>query len=144
MGDRTVFVLLESDSRSICLCGVRARDEVETMSMSSGDAEPVIFRPEYLLEVTNNDWKTFERFIEVFLKNCPEMIKRITEARRQGDLQELRRAAHTLRGSAGSFGAERLHAVAAELDTRAGRDSRITSQSSWIAFSASGTSCWRR
>ena len=86
------------------------------MNRSPDLSELAVFRPEYLLEITNNDRKMFERFVEVFLKNCPEMVKRISEGHRTGNLEELRRAAHTLCGSAGSFGADRLRVVAGELD----------------------------
>lgn len=86
------------------------------MNPCSSGSELRVFRPDYLLEVTSNDRKVFERFVELFLKNCPDMVRRITEAHRQADFRGVRHAAHTLCGSAGSFGAERLQASTRELD----------------------------
>jgi len=86
-------------------------------------ADGAVFRTEYLREVTGDDDGLFRKFVEVFLQNSPSVVAQITEAHAHNDLEALVRAAHTLAGSAGSFGAERLRlaAMALEAALREGR-----------------------
>ena len=57
--------------------------------------------------------------LDVFLVSLRDLIDRVESAVREGDLAELESAAHSLKGAAASFGAERLSVTAARLERAA-------------------------
>jgi HPt (histidine-containing phosphotransfer) domain-containing protein len=57
--------------------------------------------------------------LQMFLQEVPPRIERLRNAWTTGDIQEVHRAAHSLKGSAGNIGAQRLLAVCRQLDDRA-------------------------
>jgi HPt (histidine-containing phosphotransfer) domain-containing protein len=61
--------------------------------------------PDVLAEVLN-----------LFLEEVPPRIARLRNAWRAGNIQEVHRAAHSLKGSAGNIGARRLFEVCRQLD----------------------------
>jgi HPt (histidine-containing phosphotransfer) domain-containing protein len=65
-------------------------------------------RPEFLRELA-----------VVFLRECPQLLSEIREATALGDAARLRRAAHTLKGSAAVFGGKRTTEAAHELESLA-------------------------
>jgi HPt (histidine-containing phosphotransfer) domain-containing protein len=65
-------------------------------------------RPEFLRELAS-----------VFLRECPQLLSEIREAVSLGDAVRLRRAAHTLKGSAAVFGGKRTSAAAHDLESLA-------------------------
>jgi len=64
--------------------------------------------PDVLAEVLN-----------LFLTEVPPRLARLRNAWAAGNIEEVHRAAHSLKGSAGNIGARRLHGVCAELDAKA-------------------------
>ncbi len=68
----------------------------------------------------DNDLELLEEMCALFLSEAPRMVAAVRQAVVNGDANELRRAAHTVKGSAGIFGAERAVALAEELETLAG------------------------
>ena len=56
--------------------------------------------------------------LKLFLEEVPPRIVRLRNAWQSGNIQEVQRAAHSLKGSAGNIGARRLHAVCRELDDK--------------------------
>jgi HPt (histidine-containing phosphotransfer) domain-containing protein len=56
--------------------------------------------------------------LQMFLQEVPPRIERLRNAWTTGDIQGLHRAAHSLKGSAGNIGAQRLLAVCRQLDNR--------------------------
>ena len=60
----------------------------------------------------------------VFRSECPELIDEIERAIDAGDAKALRRAAHTLKGSASLFGASATEACARALEEK-GRDADL-------------------
>jgi HPt (histidine-containing phosphotransfer) domain-containing protein len=54
--------------------------------------------------------------IDVFLKDSPELIKRMQGGMAAGDIESVRQAAHSLKSNSASFGADRLAGVARELE----------------------------
>jgi HPt (histidine-containing phosphotransfer) domain-containing protein len=54
--------------------------------------------------------------IDVFLKDSPELIKQMHAGLLTGDVESVRRAAHSLKSNSASFGANRLAGVARELE----------------------------
>ena len=70
--------------------------------------------PEFLVEV-----------VEAFLSDSPPRIAAIKASLAGGDGDALGRAAHSLKGSSGNFGAARLQALCADLE-RLGRADQLT------------------
>ena len=52
----------------------------------------------------------------MFLTEIPARLDRLRNAFASGNIEEVRRAAHSLKGSAGNIGANRLFAVCRQLD----------------------------
>ena len=61
----------------------------------------------------------------LFLEECPKLMSSIRTAMAQGEMAELRRAAHTLKGSADVFAAQPVVDAALRLETM-GRDGDLT------------------
>ena len=57
--------------------------------------------------------------IDAFLKDSPELIQQMRSGLAAGDLETLRRAAHSLKSNSASFGADRLAGVARDLEMMA-------------------------
>ena len=54
--------------------------------------------------------------LTLFLDEVPLRVERLRNAWAAGNIEEVRRAAHSLKGSAGNIGARRLHAICSQLD----------------------------
>jgi two-component system sensor histidine kinase/response regulator len=67
-------------------------------------------------ERLGGDTKLLHELIEVFFEDCPRMWQSVRDALSQGDALKLRRAAHTLKGSVGVFGAQAARAAAERLE----------------------------
>lgn len=75
---------------------------------------------DYLNEITGGDEEFLTELLNDFLTQTPELIAQVEDAVGQGDADALGRAAHTLKGSARSVGADEFAAIAFELE-RAGK-----------------------
>ena len=56
---------------------------------------------------------------DIFLRESAKRVAAVREAVEHGDADGLRRAAHALKGSAWTFGADEMHGLATSLDTLA-------------------------
>ena len=54
--------------------------------------------------------------LQMFLQEFPPRVERMRNAWAAGNIEEMQRSAHSLKGSAGNIGAKRLYRVCAELD----------------------------
>jgi HPt (histidine-containing phosphotransfer) domain-containing protein len=54
--------------------------------------------------------------IDVFLKDSPELIKEMRGGLAAGDIESVRRAAHSLKSNSASFGADLLAALSRDLE----------------------------
>ncbi|HEX6163256.1 MAG TPA: Hpt domain-containing protein [Vicinamibacterales bacterium] len=54
--------------------------------------------------------------LKLFLDEVPARVERLRNAWADGNIEEVHRSAHSLKGSAGNIGARRLHAVCSKLD----------------------------
>ncbi len=54
--------------------------------------------------------------LRLFLDEVPPRMARLRNAWESGDIEEMHRAAHSLKGSAGNIGAKRLYEVCSKLD----------------------------
>lgn len=57
--------------------------------------------------------------LQLFLSEVPRRIEKLRNALSAGDIEEVGRSAHSLKGSAGNIGARALHEVCSQLDARA-------------------------
>lgn len=60
-----------------------------------------------------------QQVLQLFLSEVPRRIERLRNALAAGDIEELGRSAHSLKGSAGNIGARALHEVCSRLDAQA-------------------------
>ncbi|WP_435022670.1 response regulator (plasmid) [Tundrisphaera sp. TA3] len=68
------------------------------------------------LERTGGDEALLREIIGLFIDDCPRLLEEIESAIESDNPARLRRAAHTLKGTAGHFGAEDIVDVAARLE----------------------------
>ncbi|MEH6579748.1 MAG: response regulator [Amphritea sp.] len=78
-----------------------------------------IFDPEAALERVGGDADTLKELVELFYEEYPKLMAEIHESLAAGDLVALRRAAHTLKGTADVFAAKRTVAAALKLEMMA-------------------------
>jgi HPt (histidine-containing phosphotransfer) domain-containing protein len=76
------------------------------------------------LERVAGDEETLDELIEIFLEQWPQMMDEIEQGVARADHTTLRRAAHTLKGSAAIFGAGRVANVAHKL-SEMGKDEKL-------------------
>jgi two-component system sensor histidine kinase/response regulator len=79
------------------------------------DETAIIDRAE-IHERVGDDRQLLHELIEVFLTDCPRLRQNVHEALLQGDAVKLHRAAHTLKGSVGTFAAGAAWEAAEQLE----------------------------
>jgi HPt (histidine-containing phosphotransfer) domain-containing protein len=75
-----------------------------------------------LLESVGGDTEFLAELIDDFLADAPAQLEALREAATSGDAVGARRAAHTLKGNARTFGAVRLASLCEETEAAAGAD----------------------
>ncbi|PXY00056.1 hybrid sensor histidine kinase/response regulator [Halomonas sp. LBP4] len=83
-----------------------------------GEAVPCLDREEALRRLEGNR-ELLDEMVELFLDECPRLMQEIEEAIARDDAATLRRAAHTLKGSAQVVGGQALGAAALQLEALA-------------------------
>jgi len=96
-----------------CLGGGPQTTE-EPMPAPEGELDPRAL--EQLLDVIGGDRAAFRDLVQSFLDDGPGLVSRLAEAVAANDADALRRAAHTLKGSASDFGAVALAALCREIE----------------------------
>lgn len=89
-------------------------------------SEGQVFNLKELLERTEGDELLLKEMVRLFLDMFPELLDSIDRAIKEGDTEELRQNAHTLKSAAGSIGANRVFSAAYNLE-QAGRKNEIES-----------------
>lgn len=69
-----------------------------------------------LLERVEGDAELLREVVELFRADSPRLMEEVRAAVVAGDAAALKRAAHTLKGAAGNFGAAAVVAAALELE----------------------------
>lgn len=75
-----------------------------------------IFDHEGSLLRMGNDHELFHEMVQLLQTDAPPLLAALHNAHRDGDPQRLHRAAHTLKGLAANFGADRAVAAAVEVE----------------------------
>jgi len=77
------------------------------------------FDPEEALERVGGDRELLHEILELFFEETPGLMEQIRGAFAAGDVKTLERAAHSLKGSVGAFGARAAGEAAQNLETAA-------------------------
>ena len=72
------------------------------------------------LAVVDGDWELLRRMAQLFLNQCPKLLGEIHDSVVRGDAPALEHAAHKLKASVGSFGAQRAYQAALRLEELGG------------------------
>ena len=88
----------------------------------TGEPETPVFDRGVLEVAVGGDMATFRTLLTGFTEHTPALVNAVRESHEAGDNEALMRNAHTLKGSAGSYGAMRVYLVAQALEaaSRAG------------------------
>ncbi len=100
-----------------------------TAGHASAPASPAELPPdridrESLLEIVGQDEGLLRELAGLFLADKPRLMAEIQDSVTRGDCAKLDRAAHTLKGSVGNFGARHAAQLAARLE-KMGRDKNL-------------------
>ena len=86
------------------------------------------------LERTGGSVEVLQELVELFFEECPKLMDQIRHAIARGEAPELRRAAHTLKGSVSVFGAEPAREAAWRLESM-GREGNLSqAETAWAAL----------
>ena len=96
-----------------CLGGGQEKTE-KPMSKTEGELDPKAL--EQLLDVIGGDREAFKDLVQSFLDDGPDLVRRLKQAVAANDADAMRRAAHTLKGSATDFGAVALAGLCREIE----------------------------
>ena len=96
-----------------CL-GAAPEKAEEPMSETPSELDPKALSQ--LLEVIGGDREAFKDLVQSFLDEGPELVNRLQRAVAANEADALRRAAHTLKGSAADFGAVTLTRLCREIE----------------------------
>ncbi len=94
---------------------------------SSADLKALrIFDRQVFEERTFCNKELMKRLLMTFLRYIPKEIKALSEGLENGDLVEVQKRAHSIKGSSANMGAEKLFAIAADLESliRTGKGER--------------------
>ncbi len=73
---------------------------------------------EDLMERIGGDLELLEELLELFDEDYPELLNEIRQAILQQNGEQLKRAAHTLKGAVGNFAAIKAHQLALALEKK--------------------------
>ncbi len=104
----------------------------ETAESATLSENPSIFDKSLALEHVGGDEELLREIIGEFRTEYPKLLVEIREAISQGDNQQLRRAAHTIKGNAGTLGAAAAHEAAQRVEL-AGQNAELADAESLIA-----------
>jgi PAS domain S-box-containing protein len=79
-----------------------------------------VFDLDTALEFADGDWELLRRMAQLFLGQCPKLLGEIRDSILRGDAPAVEHAAHTLKASVGSFGAQRAYQAALRLEQLGG------------------------
>jgi len=105
------------------LCAVL--DRLVVRPAATGDPVDAVFNLQTTLDRVEGDQTLLQQLIELFTNQSVKTLSEIEAAIERRDSSALERAAHKLKGSVGSFGADKAFAAALRLE-RLGRNSDFT------------------
>ena len=70
----------------------------------------------------DNDMELLQELVEIFVEDYPQLMQSISEAIQTHNADELRQAAHTLKGAVGNFCAQKAYDLALQLEMSGDRN----------------------
>ena len=95
-------------------------EEMASLVPSPSAPEPAdqsLFDWEDLMERVDDDLDLLQRMLELFVRDYPELLEAARQAIAGGDVQQLKTAAHTLKGMLGNLSADSAVQVTQKLET---------------------------
>ena len=89
--------------------------EETSCTMSDAKLPSSVYNPQAALTRVGGDEELLRELIEVFLGDSPKWLSDLRKAAAEGNAIDLRRAAHTIKGAVGYFGADEAGAAADRL-----------------------------
>jgi signal transduction histidine kinase/ligand-binding sensor domain-containing protein/CheY-like chemotaxis protein len=89
-----------------------------------------------VLERTGDDADLVAELVTRFLQSVPQHLAQAEQAVDRSDFEQVGRAAHTLKGAVGNFGAERAYSLASALEEEAGAGDVLQTRSAWECLAA--------
>ncbi|GAG74717.1 unnamed protein product [marine sediment metagenome] len=86
------------------------------------DDSPAVFDDSVILEQTEGDREFAKELAQIFIDSSELLLNEIDESFVRNDASTLQRAAHSLKGSVGNFGAPEVWQAAEELELLAERN----------------------
>ena len=96
-------------------------------SPTSDGQDDLVLDPALILDTIGHDAGMIREFVRVFLADLPVQIRKLEDTARTGDLVQLQRHAHTIRGAAADVGGRRLSRLAGEIEYAARKGDPRTS-----------------
>jgi HPt (histidine-containing phosphotransfer) domain-containing protein len=90
------------------------------------------------LSYVGGDADLLRELAGVFLAEAPKMLNAVRDAVHASDAVRLKRAAHTLKGSAGTFGAQAVHDAARKLEVMGMSNDLTGAEASWAELEGAG------
>jgi two-component system, sensor histidine kinase and response regulator len=107
-------------------------ETIEGFAQGKEPPEPTPTNGNGILERVGGDLELARELSEIFLQDCPEMMKRIEHSKTEKDAEGLAMAAHALKGSLANFGFESAVAAAKRLEMM-GRQGDLTEvEEGWV------------
>jgi two-component system, sensor histidine kinase and response regulator len=106
----------ESVTQALERWSTSTRNEKNDISKSDPGSDGEVFDRSKLLERVGGDLDICTDILNTFLTDIPKRIKGMEEAYSKGDMEILRREAHTVKGAAGNVSATLLHEAAVQLE----------------------------
>ena len=82
-------------------------------------AENAAWNRPLMLDVLDDDEELADEITSEFLKETPQMLAALADALAEGDMEKLRRRAHTIKGLAGNVGGEAMRSTAFDVEKTA-------------------------
>ncbi|MBF0201146.1 MAG: Hpt domain-containing protein [Desulfamplus sp.] len=86
---------------------------------TSREPSGVVFDPQRLMYLLNNDDDLAETIINIFLDTAPQYMTSLSELIQQGDALKSSEMAHKIKGAAADLAADRIHETASAMEKAA-------------------------
>lgn len=83
---------------------------------TKGDRPDALLDPELALERVDGDRELLREVVKLFLDEAPQLVLNLRTAIERDECKALERVAHSLKGSAGNFGAAKVVSAALRLE----------------------------
>jgi PAS domain S-box-containing protein len=117
---------------------IQARELYQAIAELLPDAPaeqgPTVLDRDAALAHVGGDAELLSELTAVFLQDCPRMTEEACEALLAGDVAQLKRAAHSIKGAAGILGGKAVFEAALRLETIARQGDWSQAEAAWLAL----------